>query len=182
MILCYTLVTGLFLSQPRGVTFFPLSSPSIQEQGEEGGGKVSERLRGSELQARLKPRQCLTPWREKHTPTLQGTRRVLGGWMLQGGERMGLPMDQAPFVPHSQASRIILSSIAGQAGTGTFPLLSSCLWSVVHPPAPQISRCSRVQGRFLLPDSRDVEISIQWDLESKAVTRDKQESKTGVVC
>ncbi|NXD73535.1 PIGO transferase, partial [Eolophus roseicapillus] len=31
VILCYTLVTGLFLSQPGGVTFFPFSSPPLWE-------------------------------------------------------------------------------------------------------------------------------------------------------
>ena len=36
VVLCYTFVTGLFLSQPRGVTFFPFSSASLREQGEEG--------------------------------------------------------------------------------------------------------------------------------------------------
>ena len=57
VILCYTLVTRLFLSQPGGVTFLPFSSPSLQEQGRGRWGGVSERLRGSELPARLKPRQ-----------------------------------------------------------------------------------------------------------------------------
>ena len=56
VILCYTLVTGLFLSQPGGVTFFPFSSPSLREQGEEEGG-VSKRLHGSELLAGLKAPQ-----------------------------------------------------------------------------------------------------------------------------
>ena len=55
VVLCYTLVTGLFLSQPVRVTFFEFSSPSCQELGGSTEG-VSKQLHGS-LLAVLKPQE-----------------------------------------------------------------------------------------------------------------------------